>query len=65
MSRHRDKSVAGVRVSIATAPLGDALTRVILSREALLDGDHGLADELLDDLEHDLWQVLEARERAT
>lgn len=39
----------------------DAHARVVRALEALRDGDHDFADQLLDDLSADLWTSVEAR----
>ena len=44
--------------------LRDVLARVTRALEALRDGESDLAAQLLDDLAHELWQVIERQERA-
>ena len=43
--------------------LQDALARTRRALEALLVGDIGLAEAMLDDLGHDLWNVIERMEK--
>ena len=43
--------------------LRDAHARVTRAREAILDGDTGFAEHVLDDLGADLWRVSERAER--
>jgi hypothetical protein len=45
-----------------TRCLRDALARVIRIAEALADGDRFLAAQALDDLAHDLTQLIEAHD---
>lgn len=47
-----------------TATLRDAMARVRRALEALADGDHGLAEQILDDLTDDLWRQIEQFEKA-
>jgi hypothetical protein len=39
--------------------LRDAMARVVRALEALRDGDVFFAEELLDDLAHDIWNMIE------
>ena len=43
--------------------LRDALSRVQRAVDALRDGDRGFAEQVLDDLADDLWQLIEREER--
>jgi hypothetical protein len=50
-------------VSLPVALLRDLLARVTRTHEALLDGDHGFAEQILADLAADLWRIIETAER--
>lgn len=43
--------------------LRDVLARITRAREALLDGDRALLEQLLEDLEADVWRAIEQDER--
>lgn len=45
--------------------LRDLLARLTRAREALADGEGVLAEQLLDDLAHDVWRLVEEIERGT
>ena len=46
-----------------TVVLRDAMARVRRALEALADGDTGFAEQVLDDLVHDIWRHVEQLER--
>lgn len=43
----------------------DAQARVVRALEALRDGDREFAEQVLDDLAHELWEEIERQERAS
>jgi hypothetical protein len=50
-------------VTLAQA-LRDALSRVQRAVDALRDGDREFAEQVLDDLAHDLWRLIEREEHS-
>ena len=44
--------------------LRDVMARIVRALEALRDGDREFAEQVLDDLAHALWKVIEAEEKA-